>query len=489
MQAFLTLLFFTEEINRPTYHATPIASKAEPLVEEDSGKKKPRLEYRPIPIFKPTATYTATVIKKKEDSNSYVPLDGETKPSSVTYVPTKIHSTSEPVVKSEKVAEDPATNYTNGNDSHSSHENGLKVNSETKVKEIKIDHSQKVESTEKKDSKSSSKHHRSSSSSKKSSKHHKSSRHDSHKDSSSRSHKHKSSRHKSSSRLGSSRDKSSSSSRKHRESSCEQNQEKNKKSGKDKDEEKKEKVIADSMAPNLEETLLTSDEDDIEEQCRQIFEDYKPDESLETPTPPKRPKTTESEDEPQVADKKRQAHENAANVIRPTSHVKPNHSQSAMLFAQRRQNLALQKAIAERKAHLEEIERIEAEIKEKEQEQLTPLVNPLIQYRPPKRPMISPISHRVAIEAAKRKVVELNKARDAQFQRSTPAQTAAKTTGRVAHAPSTLTPSDVDLSKLAPPIKEPQSTKISSNIRSQYYQIMVKNCLQIYPLPVDGKHQ
>lgn len=432
------------------------------MLEEESVKKKPRLEYRPIPTFKPTATYKATVINKKEDSNSYVPLDGEAKPSSVTYVPTKIGLSAESLETAKKVNEDPvATN--GGGDIHD-------IESDVKFESNDTDILKSIEKKEKDSKSSSSKRHRSGSSSKKSSRHdskHKSSRRDSHKDSPS-SHKHKSSRHKSST---SSRDKTSSSSRKHREPS-------EKKVRSAKEDEKAEVIVPD-------EPFLSSDEDDIEEQCRQIFEDYKPDESVEASQPPV--KTTESDDEPHIVDKKRQAHENAANVIRPTSYMKPNHSQSALLFAQRRSDLALQKAIAERKAKEEEIAKIEAEIKEKEQVQLTPLINPLIHYRPPKRQMISPISERMAIEAARRKVMELHKSKEAQFQRQTTAQTAAKTTGRVAHAPSSLT-NDIDPCKLAPPIKEQHSTKISSNIRNQYYKIMVQHCIQIYPLPADGKH-
>ena len=476
---FKSLKHFPEEISRPIYHATPIVSQSEPS-QEENVKKKPRLEYRPIPTFRPTATYKATVINKTVDSNSYVPDDGEAKPSSITYVPTKISTPVEVPVTTETKLED-LSRETNGSRSN---ENGsgstvaseIEQNSET-------DKKQKVKSSERKekDSKSSSsKRHRSSSGSKKSSRHsskdHKSSRHDSHKDSSS-SHKHKSSRHKSSS---SSRDKSSSSSR-HKKSSSDKNPHEKLK---DKDVEK-EKVEESAPDLNFEETYISSDDDDIDAQCRQIFDDYKPDETPEAPKQPKPDKAVPDE-EPQVLDKKRQAHENAANVTRLSLPAKPNHSQSALLVAQRRHELALEKAMAECKAKEEEILKLKAEITEKEKEQLTPLVNPLTQFRAPKRPMITAISQRMAMEAAKRKVAELNKAKDAQFQRSTPAQTAVKATGRVAHAPSSLT-ADLDPCKFAPPIKEPQSTKISSNIRTQYYKIMVKNCLLIYPLPVDGK--
>lgn len=430
-------------------------------------KKKPRLEYLPIPISRPTATYKATVIKK-DDPNSYVPNHTDAEKSSATYVATKIDKPEE----AEKVPEEEKT---------------CEVPDKSVAKnqtEIKAENGSK-EGEGKKDSKSrssSSKHRSSSSSSKKpssSSKHHhksSSSRRDS--SSSSSSHRHKSSK---SSRHESTKSshKSSSSSSRHKESSSN----KKHRSDKDKDKKKEEEKKKKEPSPTLDmEVMLPSSDDDIEEQCRQIFDDYKAVETVQLPQPTK---PTESDDEPTVVDKKRQAHGNATSVVRQQPMIKQNHMQSAMVLAQRRQDVALHKAITERRAKEEEIARIEAEIKEKETAELTPLLNPLILSRPPKRPTITPISQRMAIEAAKRKVVELNRARDAQFQRSTPAQTAGKTSGRVAHAPSNSV-ADLDLSKLAPPIKEPTNTKISSNIRTQYYQIMVKHCLQIYPLPADA---
>lgn len=461
------------------YHATPIiASQQELPVEIATVKKKPRLEYLPIPISRPTATYKATVISKKDDSNSYVPRDNEAKASTVSYIPSKIAE----LIDEKKVPEDSILTE----DSLKS-ENGHKV--EVKIEKDKgidkkpdcpADRKDKEKSSR---SSSSSSKHRSSSSSKKStsssskSSHHKSSRRDS--SSSSSSHKHKSSRHKSSSSSHHKSSSKSSSSSKHRESSSDK---KHKKTEND--------DIKTELPPsiNFVETELPSSDDDlmsIEEQCRQIFDDYKPDESAPAATQPKPVRRADNDEEPQVVDKRRQAHDNSSNVIRQLPMLKPNHSQSAMIFAQRRQDLALHKAITERKAKEEQIAKLEAEIKEKEEAQLTPLVNPLLLSRPPKRQMITPISQRMAIEAARRKVVELNRAKDAQFQRSTPAQTAVKTTGRVAHAPTNVL-ADVDPSKLAPPVKEAQNTKISSNIRTQYYQIMVRHCLQIYPLAADA---
>lgn len=157
--------------------------------------------------------------------------------------------------------------------------------------------------------------------------------------------------------------------------------------------------------------------------------------------------------------------------------------QSALLTAQRRQNVAIQKLAMEKKVKEEEIARLQNEIKEKE-EAMTPLINPLIHVRPPplKRPHIAPISYRMAIEAAKRKVSELNKGM--QQQTSTPAQTVSKTSGRVAHVPTNV--NDMDVTKLAPPVIENHNTKISCNVRTQFYNMMVRHCVEIYSIPADA---
>lgn len=449
-----------DEPARPVYRATPIiVAPAEPKEEPESVRKKPRLEYLPMPtlpnIGRPTPTYKATVITKKDDANSYVPEDNEANSSSVTYTPSII-------VKADDTKNDPVTAAQETN-----HVNGIK----DEVKAEKRREDSDTKSKEKHSSSSSSKHRSSSSKHKSSSSsHHKKSHRDS--KSSSPSHKHKSSSHKSSSSK-------SSSSSKHRDKS-----DSKEKSHKRKDEEKPK-----GPSMSLKETELTSSDDDdmdqIELQCRQIFEDYKVDEPKPTTSQPKPMQRNDSNDEPQVVDKKRQAHENATNVSRSLPMLKPNHSASAMLSAQKRKDMALHAATVQQKARDEQIAKIEASIKEQEAEvEPTPLVNPLILLRPPRR-TIAPITHRMAIEAAKRKVAQLNASKEAQFQRSTIAQTAAKTSGRVAHTPTSML-TDIDPMKLAPPVKSQHETKISSNIRTQNYRIMVQHCLKIYPLHADA---
>lgn len=452
-------------IARPTYNPTPIpSSTVEKPDVESTPKKKPRLEYLPIPV-RPTATYKASVIIKNHDKNSYVPTDSEANTSSATYTATKINKPGD--IKNISEPESVATLDDDLADAlpeevvdlnGSQKENGkVRHDSDKKKDEKHKSSSTKHRSDSSKKSSSSKVHHKSSSS------RHKSSHREP--NSTSSSSKHKSSRHKSTS----SRHKSSSSSR-HREASSE-------------NKHKKEEKTKKSPSPEVE--FSEEDIEDVEEQCRQIFEDYKPDKTVSTPAPSVRQPTAEIDEEPTVVDKRRQAHENAVNVIRTLPLLKPNHSQSALNGPQQRQDLAVHKAIEDNKAKDELIAKLEAEIKEKESQQLTPLFNPLLFLKPTARRMaITPISQRMAIEAAKRKVTELNKSKHDYFQRSTPAQTTAKTSGRLAHVPTNI--SDVDQSKLAPPIKEPQSTKISSNIRNQYYQIMVRSCLQIYSLPADA---
>lgn len=53
----------------------------------------------------------------------------------------------------------------------------------------------------------------------------------------------------------------------------------------------------------------------------------------------------------------------------------------------------------------------------------------------------------------------------------------------MAHVPSI---NDLDATKLAPPVLEPQQTKISCNVRTQMYKLMVKQCLDIYTAPADA---
>lgn len=75
------------------------------------------------------------------------------------------------------------------------------------------------------------------------------------------------------------------------------------------------------------------------------------------------------------------------------------------------------------------------------------------------------------MQRAKEKIEALRAAKQATVSR-----TASKQTGRVAHA----APDANADAKQPPPVLEPQSTKISLNLRMQYYTMMVRHCRTIY---------
>lgn len=86
------------------------------------------------------------------------------------------------------------------------------------------------------------------------------------------------------------------------------------------------------------------------------------------------------------------------------------------------------------------------------------------------RVAIAPVSS--AMLRARQKVEEMRAAKQPTISR-----TASKLTGRVAHAAPAAAERDA---KPPPPVLEPQSTKISLNLRMQYYTLMVKHCRTIY---------
>lgn len=448
------------EVSKPTYHATPINTPKSQTDENKTISKKPKLEYLPIPVKKVVATYTPKTIK---DENSYDPTTNVENSAALSYVPSKIET-------DEKTPIEEAVSTTE--------------KSETEKKAESSSGS----------SKSSSRHKSSSSSHKSSSRdRHKKSHRDSRSSSSSSSRRHKSS-HKSSSKdrsssshkSSSSRSKTSSSSSRHK-SSRHKGEKEDKQESREKEEKKNSKPKEEEESINLSLNYLSEeDEDDIEDQCRMIFENYDPPTETEIRRDVQNTSKTDPDSETTYEGKKRQAHENASKITKTVPIIRQNHSQTALMTAQMRQDVAIQKALAKKREAEEEIARIEAEIKEKEQS-LTPLISPLIHVRPPplKRPFIAPISQKMAIEAAKRKVMELNSSINNQFQKSsTIAQTASKSGGRVAHVPTSI--NDLDISKMAPPVLESHQTKISCNIRTQMYKMMVKHCLEIYSLPADA---
>lgn len=94
----------------------------------------------------------------------------------------------------------------------------------------------------------------------------------------------------------------------------------------------------------------------------------------------------------------------------------------------------------------------------------------------------TPAASVLAIQRAKEKIESLRKASTS----STTAQTASKVTGRVAHKGPIASSSAATPTKPTPPVLEADSTKISYNIRMQFYNLMVNHCLKIYPTCEDA---
>ncbi|CAO1421804.1 unnamed protein product [Diamesa tonsa] len=483
-----------EQSPTPVYHATPISKDHEVPEIEPVAKKKAKLEYIPMPaLIKPT--YKASAIKRSA-SSTYVPVDVNNHreiEKIATYIPTKITKIEEP---SKEIKLLPPTNgkpKTNGTEIHppkiEEDKPASKKEESVVIKKEESHSSKKEEKLVTKD-----REHKSSRSGSSSRSHSSKDKHS--RDSSSSSSRHKSSSssshrsHKSSSSSSSSRHKSSSSSNhekpRHSSSSKSSSSSSSKSKEKSSVKEKSPEIHPATEIPLAElEFQESSDDDEIMAQCRQIFEDYKVEKKPETSqSQSKEPKKVE---EPVDDNKtKRQAHDNPDNVSRTPIVKKVNHVQSAMQSVHSRKDTAIKQLLREKAEQDEIMKQLQAEIKEKDialSSKTAPVAG--IFNRPAsKRPMITPITQKMALEAARRKVDELRKSRLLSVDTPTIAQTVNKMSGRVAHVPTGI--SDIDHSKLAPPVLEPGASKISCNIRTQYYNIMVKHCLKIYSQPADA---
>lgn len=96
--------------------------------------------------------------------------------------------------------------------------------------------------------------------------------------------------------------------------------------------------------------------------------------------------------------------------------------------------------------------------------------------------MIAPVANMIALERAKKKVEELRAEKRPAF---TPAQTS-RAGSRVAHKITAKATATEATKEPKPPVLEANSTKISYNIRMQYYDMMVKHCLAMYPNTADA---
>uniref|UniRef100_A0A8W7PP55 C3H1-type domain-containing protein n=1 Tax=Anopheles coluzzii TaxID=1518534 RepID=A0A8W7PP55_ANOCL len=254
---------------------------------------------------------------------------------------------------------------------------------------------------------------------------------------------------------------------------------------------------------------IDSDEDDVMQQCKMIFEEYEADE------PKAQQEETKSNGQVDLIDmfadkyyddnrKKRVAYDNATtSKLTPVVEKKTNHMQNAIKSVYLRQEIVRkqQEELAARKRAEEELKR---QVEEETRKAMSkPAVipppsngtsilpvstnvfynkSPETSVTPPKS-RFTPAVNVLAFQRAKEKIEQLKKNQSPY----TPAQTAPKTGARVAHAGSVLASKAAAApAAQAPPILEPASSKISYNIRMQYYGLMVKHCLNIYPTNEDA---
>ncbi|XP_064555291.1 RNA exonuclease 1 homolog [Drosophila montana] len=193
--------------------------------------------------------------------------------------------------------------------------------------------------------------------------------------------------------------------------------------------------------------------------------------------------------------KRRVAHENAdkCKPQAPMAVHKPNHIRNAMqaIFDRRaelrRQEKLRAEADAEQLRQAQERVRVaQEELREARAKTLTPLISRSA-LTPPTRTArtIAPVANVIAIARAKKKIEELQAEKKPAF---TAAQTF-KGGSRLAHKPTAALDKVAPATAAAaakPPVLEPQSSKISYNIRMQYYEMMVKQCTVIYPQLADA---
>lgn len=412
---------------KPQYCPTPLSSSADYRPAVEPAKKKPKLEYIPLPAIK--------------SRNEYNPgAAAEEKPAADTTEPPP-----------------PPTNGTHDKENEFENKDKEKIGEEEIVEVVKQDPPPPAVVEEKEKPKEKAAHSRSSSRSSTSHKSkHKSSRSSSssHKKSSSSS-SHKSSREKEKKSSSSSR--SSKSKSKDKEKDRERHKHKEKSKEKEKKSEKPEKPKEKKLKSPSPDVHFSESEDDVMEQCKAIFEEYTPSSTngkQEEQKPAPVIETPEDED----VSRKRVARDGATKPL--------------LQVPQRNLKLNPMQQIYNRQ-----------EAMRKSLEAKVVPAGPPVPIKA--RPSIAPVSNMLAFKYAKAKIDAL-KARSSSSSSKVPdqqpstsktcAQTASKFYGRTAHAvvaaPAT---------QPAPPVLEPASTKISYNIRMQYYNMMVKHCLIIYP--------
>ncbi|EDW98469.1 RNA exonuclease 1 homolog [Drosophila yakuba] len=378
----------------------------------------------------------------------------------------------------------------------------------------KSSHSDKERSKERHTSSSSSSKHKSSSSSSSSKK---SSSSDKHRDEKSSSSRHKisssssaskSHHHKSSSSSSRSKSKSSSSSSKSTSTSKSEPEA-------DKDKEAEATALATTEPKDDLDDLdfdfeADTSEGEIVRQCEMIFDEMEKkfaqmhndeggDANPESSRKRKAPSPdidTFTEAATAALQKRRVAHENADKIkphLAPSVAMrKPNHIRNAMqaIFDRRAELRRQEKLQAE--AAAEQLRQAQERVRQAQEElrqakvnsNLTPLI-PRSALTPPVRSArsIAPVANIVAIARAKKKIEELQAEKKPAF---TPAQSF-KGAGRVAHKPTAALDKAAPVSNAEKPtVLDPSSSKISYNVRIQYYEMMVRHCTVIYPQLADA---
>ncbi|XP_053946451.1 RNA exonuclease 1 homolog isoform X2 [Anastrepha ludens] len=265
-----------------------------------------------------------------------------------------------------------------------------------------------------------------------------------------------------------------------------------------------EDLISSKVTESTEEFPIT---EEINKECQMIYEQLEKDfaslhkgNATETKnhahesSPLKRKQSEDDEYAANTLQKKRVAYHNAEKlkVQSPLLLRKPDHIRNAMqaifnrqaAMHRKREEEASVVEAAVREAEEKVREATEALRKAKEKSQLTPLI-PKSYLTPPTRTgarTIAPVANMIALERAKKKVEELKAEKHPAF---TPAQTIKKGE-RVAHKVTEALATKEAVKPAKPPVLEASSSKISFNIRMQYYEMMVKHCLAIYPNVADA---
>ncbi|XP_073814969.1 uncharacterized protein [Musca autumnalis] len=439
--------------------------------------------------------------ENQEESQETKDEDREDKESSRKSKSDKNESTTS---KSEKPEKSKRRDSSSSSQSHSRHKSHKSSSSRSKDEEKHKERDRAKEKDEKKEQKSSS--------SSSSSRHKSSSSSSSHKSSSRDKDKEKESKHKSSSSSSEKKHhSSSSSSSKHKSSSSSKSSSSDKRSSSTVSKSKGSKS-ADLKKLDVDDTteLFATTEEDIMKECEMIYDQLeqefaslhngngstdegKTKEEAKIPPATKRKANDDEFEQPELPHRKRVAYENAEKhkSHTPTVAPKPDHRKNAMQAIFERQEATRRKQEEEAAAAAAALREAEEKVREanealrKAQEKsLTPLI-PKSYLTPPTKPMartIAPVANMLAFERAKKKVEELRAEKRPVF---TPSQTS-KGGARVAHK-ITEKAANTEAEKVAkPPVLEANSTKISYNIRMQYYEMMVKHCLAIYPNVADA---